>query len=62
MKKELFIEDDKLICLLKRVQCHETEWEEIEETVKDSEIDLDDMLDQWSKVMEGYYRVDQKKK
>ena len=28
--------------------------------MKDSEISLEDMLDQWGKVMEGYHRVDKK--
>ena len=60
IRNEMFIKEDKIICLFKRVECDEEEWQEVEETVKDSGMDLDEMLDQWSKVMEGYYRVEQK--
>ena len=56
----MFIREDSIICLFKRVKCDDEEWEEVEETVKDSGMELDDMLEQWSKVVEGYYRVEQK--
>ena len=39
----------------------EEEWEEVENPVNDYGTDLDEMLDQWFKVMEGYNRVEQKK-
>ena len=61
-KKELIMEGDTSICLFKRVKCAKEEWEEIDDAVEDSEIDLEEMLDQWSKVMEGYYRRENKAK
>ena len=61
-KNELIMEDDKIICLFKRVECSEEEWEEVENTVLDSGIDLKGMLDEWAKVMEGYQRVELQKK
>ena len=56
------MDDDKIICHFKRVECSEEEWEEVENTVEDSGIDLEGMLDEWAKVMEGYQRVELKKK
>ena len=61
-KNELIMEEEKIICLFKRVKCDKDEWEEIDDAVEDSEIDLEEMLDQWSKVMEGYYRRENKAK
>ena len=61
-KNELIMEDDKIICLFKRVECSEEECEEVENTVLDSGIDLKGMLDEWAKVMEGYQRVELQKK
>ena len=43
------MKEDRIICIFKKVELSEEEWEDIEETVKDS-----DMMEQWSKVMEGY--------
>ena len=60
-KNELIMKEDKMICLFKRVKCDQNEWDEIDDAVEDSEIDLEEMLDQWSKVMEGYYRRENKK-
>ena len=60
IRNEMFIMEDKIICLFKRVECEKKEWQEVEKTEKYSEMDLDEMLDQWSKVMEGYYRMEQK--
>ena len=60
-KNELIMKEDKIICLFKRVKCDQDEWDEIDDAVEDSEIDQEDMLDQWSKVMEGYYRRENKK-
>ena len=60
-KNELIMKEDKMICLFKRVKCDQDEWDEIDDAVEDSEIDLEEMLDQWSKVMEGYYRRENKK-
>ena len=51
------MERDKIICVFKRIQCSEEEWQDVEETVRDSGIDLAEMLVDWAKVMEGYYRV-----
>ena len=55
-KNEVIMEEDKIICLFKRVKCEKEEQEEIDDAVEDCEIDLKDMQDQWSKGMEGYYR------
>ena len=46
--------EDKMICILKRVECSKDEWEDIEEILVDSEMELNDMLEQWAKVLEGY--------
>ena len=61
VKNELVIKQDKIICLFNRVECTKEEWLEVEETVKESGNNLDEMLDQWSKVMEGYHRVENRK-
>ena len=60
-KNEMVMKKDKMICLFKRVECSEDEWEEVEDTVAESGIGLEDMLDQWAKVMEGYQRVENRK-
>ena len=41
---------------------NEEKWEDKEETVKQSKMDLDDMLVDYSKVMEGYWRLDNKER
>ena len=60
VKNELVNNKDKIVCLFKRVECSKEEWEEVENTVKESGINLAEMLDQWSRVMEGYHRVETK--
>ena len=57
VENEVIMERDKIICVFKRIQCSEEEWQDVEETVRDSGIDLAEMLIDWAKVMEGYYRV-----
>ena len=51
--------EDSMVCILKREICTKEEWEEVKETVRESEISLEEMLEQYGKVMEGYKRVDQ---
>ena len=53
---------DKIIGLFKRVRCDKDEWGEIGDAVKDSEVDLEEMLDQWSKIMGGYCRMENNNK
>ena len=45
--------------MLKRDICCKEEWDEVKETIQESEIGLEEMLEQYGKVMEGYKRVDQ---
>ena len=59
VKNELIMREDRMICILKRDICSTEEWNEIKETVRESEIGLEKMLEQYGKVMEGYKRVDQ---
>ena len=45
--------------ILKKNDLGEEEWDYIENTVKESEVNLYDMLEQWSKVIEGYNRINE---
>ena len=45
-KNEMFIKEDSITGLFKRVVCDEEEWEKVEETVKDSGMELDYILEQ----------------
>ena len=58
VQNKVLIEEEKIICVFKRVKCSEDEWKDVEETVEESGMSLNEMLDDWSKVMEGYYRVE----
>ena len=57
-QNKVVIEEEKIICVFKRVKCSEEEWKDVEATVEESGMSLNEMLDDWSKVMEGYYRVE----
>ena len=48
------MEEERIISI---IQCSEEEWDDIEETVRDSGMGLEDMLGDWAKVMEAYHRV-----
>ena len=50
------------ICSFKKADMNEEEWEDTEETVKQPKVDLDDMLVDFSKVMEGYWRLENKER
>ena len=53
------IEEDKVICILKRATCSEDEWLEYEEKVE-SEIELAELLEDLGKVIEAADRVSKK--
>ena len=44
VEKEVVMEEERVICIFKRIQCSEEEWDDIEETVRDSGMGLEDML------------------
>ena len=56
------MQEDRIICSFKKADMNEEEWEDIEETVKQSEVELDVMLEDYSTVMEGYWRLDKKER
>ena len=62
VKNRLLMQEDRIICSFKKVVMNEEEWEDIEETVKQLEVELDDMLEDNSKVMEGYWRLENKER
>ena len=53
------IEEDKIICILKRATCSEEEWKAYEEKVE-SEIELSELLEDLGKVIEAADRVAKK--
>ena len=55
----MFIEHDKVVCILKRAECTEEEWAEYEEKVE-SEMELEDLLEDLGKVIEAASRLSQK--
>ena len=57
VENEVVMEEERIICIFKRIQCSEEEWDDIEETVRDSGMGLEDMLGDWAKVMEAYHRI-----
>ena len=59
IKNELIMREDRMICILNRDICSTEEWDEVKETVQESDIGLEEMLEQYGKVMEGNKRVDQ---
>ena len=59
MKNKVHIENDKVICILKRAVCTEEEWKEYEDKVE-SEIDLEDLLEDLGKVLEASKRLTDK--
>ena len=60
-QNKLVLTENIIICIFKKNDLDEEEWYDIENTVKESEVDLDDMLLQWSKVIKGYSRINEKK-
>ena len=60
VENKLLMKKDRIICSFKKVDLSEEEWEDIEETVKQSEVELNEMLVDYSKVMEGYWRLENK--
>ena len=54
IKNWIFIKYDRIVGSFKKADLSEEDWDEIDDTVKQAEIKLDDMLVQYSKVMEGY--------
>ena len=56
------MKEDRIVCSFKKADLSEDDWEDIEDTVKQSEVDLDDMHEEYSKVMEGYWRIEKKDK
>ena len=60
VENKLLMKKDRIICSFKKVDLSEEEWADIEETVKQSEVELNEMLVDYSKVMEGYWRLEKK--
>ena len=50
------IEQDKVVCILKRAKCTEEEWDEYEEKVE-SEIDFEELLEDLGKLIEAANRL-----
>ena len=53
------IEDDKVVCIITRAQCTDEEWKEYEDKVE-SEMDLEDLLEDLGKVLEAAKRLSMK--
>ena len=60
-KSQVLIKDDKIILVLKRSKCSETEWKEYEEKVE-SEMSIQELLEDLGKVIEAASRLSQKEK
>ena len=56
---EVLIKEDKIILILKRSKCSETEWKEYEEKVQ-SEMSLSELLEDLGKVIEAASRLSKK--
>ena len=54
-QSDVLIKVDKIICVLKRAKCSETEWKEYEQKVE-SEMDFKDLLEDLGKVIEAASR------
>ena len=57
---KVHFEEDKVICILKRAKCSVDEWKEYEEKVE-SEMELEELLEDLGKVLEAVERLTQKK-
>ena len=55
-QSDVLIKEDKIICVLKRAKCSETEWKEYEEKVE-SEMDFKDLLEDLGNVIEAASRL-----
>ena len=55
-ENKVHIENDKVICILKRAVCSQGKWKEYEEKVE-SEMDLEDLLEDLGKVLEASKRL-----
>ena len=60
-QSDVRIKEDKIICVMKRAKCSDTEWKEYEEKVE-SEMDLKDLLEDLGKVIEAASRLSEKQK
>ena len=58
---DVIMKENKIICVLKRAKCSESEWKEYEEKVE-SEMDLKDLLEDLGKVIEAASRLSKKNK
>ena len=56
---KVLIEHDKVLCILKRAECTEEEWAEYEEKIE-SEMEIEDLLKDFGKVIEAASRLSQK--
>ena len=60
-QSDVLIKEDKIICIMKRAKCSESEWKDYEEKVE-SEMDLKDLLEDLGKVIEAASRLSEKSK
>ena len=54
------LEEDKIICILKRAKCSKEEWGEYMEKVE-SEMEMSELLEDLGKVIEAAHRLTNKK-
>ena len=59
-ESQVHVMENKIVCLLKRANCTEEEWLNIEQVVKDQNNDFEEMLEELSKVVEGHIRLGNK--
>ena len=59
LKNTVHIDQDKVLCILKRAKCTEEEWDEYEEKVE-SEMDFEELLEDLGKVIEAANRLNMK--
>ena len=57
----VFYDKDKVMCIMKRAHCSEEEWEDYEEKVE-SEMDIEELLEDLWKVLEAADRITRKEK
>ena len=58
---ELYFKDRRIVCIFTGALCPDEEWESLEEQAKESEMDLEESLEVFAKILEAACRWDRKK-
>ena len=56
-KNELFVEGERLFCILNRETCTDEDWEVTQEQAEESDMDREEFLETMAKVLEGHLRL-----